>query len=224
MSNITTTLNIKEPFYSVELCSKNTELNNVIANNLRTLDNYNSLIMEFDTYDESRSIFIKSLTYKNNTTYSLGNFFGNSKLNLGCGNDYIFLNCINVDINPASKADTIWDLNKFPWPFHDKDFNYIYCYDIIEHTDNIMQFMEESWRILKENGKIMIRTVNADYLQSFSDPTHKHFFSEGTFDIFDTSTFAGNRYNYYTKKKFKILYKTKVGCILVFLLEKIGEK
>ena len=214
----------KEIFYGVELHSKNMELNETLTKGIKSSNAVDLLIMEFDTYDESCSIFIKSLTYQNATYCNMHNISSNRVLNLGCGYDYISPNCTNVDINISSKADIICDLNIFPWPFPDETFNYIHCYDIIEHIDNVIKFMEESWRILEKNGRMMIRTVNADHPQSFSDPTHKHFFTNGTFDIFDLSTFAGKRYGWYTNRKFKILYKTKVGCILVFLLEKIGEK
>ena len=63
-------------------------------------------------------------------------------LDLGCGRAK-FPGSIGVDSNPESDADIIHDLNKFPYPFHDNEFDVIRCIDILEHLDDVVRVMEE---------------------------------------------------------------------------------
>ncbi len=102
------------------------------------------------------------------------------KLHLGCGLDYRE-GWVNVDSH--AKADVKWDLNKFPYPFKENTFDYIYCSQIIEHLDPLEKVMEELHRILKKGGKVEIKVP---YFRSSSAFIfgHKTFFIWGTFDFF----------------------------------------
>ncbi len=77
---------------------------------------------------------------------------------------------VAADINPnlfrvqgilCEKAD----LN-FPLPFSDRTFDYVLCSNGIEHLENPVQFIKESFRILKERGKLLISTPNILNLKS----------------------------------------------------------
>lgn len=142
------------------------------------------------------------------------------KLILGCG-----LRpepgAVNVDKIPLRGVDVVHDLNIIPWPFKDEEFDFIIAEDVLEHLDDVIKVMEEIWRILKPNGRIWIRTNYVKYIDAFTDPTHKHFFTPESFDYFDSSTFLGQNYGFYTNKKFKILEKKERNKGLEFLLEKI---
>ena len=63
--------------------------------------------------------------------------------------------------------------------------------------------MEEIYRISKNGAKVFITTGHFSGLDSFTDPTHKHFFTSRTFDYFIPGTALYNKYNYSTKAKFK---------------------
>jgi len=130
-------------------------------------------------------------------------------LDLGCGENK-YPGAIGVDINPKSKADIIHDLNKFPYPFGDNQFDLIFAQNIIEHLDDIVKVMEELYRIGKNGAKIYIRTSHFSSVDSFTDPTHKHFFTSCTFDYF----IPGSKYYqfHYSKAKFK-KRKVSVGPI-----------
>jgi len=77
---------------------------------------------------------------------------------------------VAIDINPhlfcvqavpCEKADLNLDL-----PFSDGTFDYILCSNGIEHLENPVLFIRESFRILKERGKFLISTPNILNLKS----------------------------------------------------------
>lgn len=126
-------------------------------------------------------------------------------LHIGCGIDKK-PGTVGVDINPKSQADIIHDLDKFPYPFPKNYFDAIYAYNIIEHLDNIPKVMEELHRISKNESKIYITTGHFSSLDSFTDPTHKHFFTSRTFDYFIPGTVLYKlRYSETKFKKIKVL-------------------
>lgn len=123
-----------------------------------------------------------------------------SILHLGCG----FAKkpgAIGVDINPRSDADVIHNLNKFPYPFKANTFETIIADNILEHLDDIPKVLEEIYRISKNGAHILITTGHFSSIDSFTDPTHKHFFTSRTFDYFVPGT---DLYEYnYSKFSFK---------------------
>lgn len=101
-------------------------------------------------------------------------------LNLGCGNTYI-KGYVNVDYNKKYNPDIVWNLNKYPYPFKDNEFDFIYCSYILEHLDNLFKCLKELRRIIKPNGIIHIRVPYFSYSQSYADITHKRFFGAMSF-------------------------------------------
>ena len=74
------------------------------------------------------------------------------KLNLGCGRD--FRNgYINLDFVKNKGVDIIWDLNKYPYPFKNPEFDEILVYNIMEHLDKPNDFVRELWRIGKRGAR-----------------------------------------------------------------------
>ena len=123
-------------------------------------------------------------------------------LHLGCGPHKI-PGSIGVDINKNIGADIIHDLNKFPYPFKKDQFDEIVAENILEHLENIPRVMEELHRISKNGARLFITTGHFSGIDSFTDPTHKHFFTSRTFDYFIPGT---DLYEYhYSKVKLKKL-------------------
>ena len=108
-------------------------------------------------------------------------------LHIGCGPQKI-PGSIGVDINKNIGADVIHDLNKFPYPFKKKQFDKIIAENIMEHLENIPKVMEELHRICKNGSKLLITTGHFSSVDSFTDPTHIHFFTSRTFDYFIPGT------------------------------------
>jgi len=132
-------------------------------------------------------------------------------LDIGCGNNkYKSLNkgdkVIGLDSIKLQGIDVIHNLEKFPWPFKNEEFDLIICNNILEHLSDLIRTMEELWKILKKGGKIKIDVPYFSYYGAFQDPTHKRFFTYKTFEYF-TEKFA---FGYYSKKKFKIIKRKLV--------------
>ena len=96
-------------------------------------------------------------------------------LHLGCGIKKVE-GAVGVDIHPDTKADIIHDLNKFPYPFNDSEFNMIICDSVLEHLVDIVKVMEEIHRIAKADALVKIVVPHFSSDDSFADLTHKHFF------------------------------------------------
>lgn len=121
-------------------------------------------------------------------------------LHLGCGTQKL-KDAVGVDINRYSKADIIHDLNKIPYPFKANQFDQVIAENILEHLDNIPKVMEEIHRISKNRAKIKISGSHFTSVDSFTDPTHKHFFTSRSFDYFIPGT---DLYRFrYSKARFK---------------------
>jgi SAM-dependent methyltransferase len=108
-------------------------------------------------------------------------------LDIGCGFRKA-KDAVGIDILPQSEADIIWNLNKFPWPVPDNEFDVIIAQDILEHLEDIPRVMEEVHRLAKPGARLIIRVPHFSSFDAFTDPTHKHFFSSCSFDYFIPGT------------------------------------
>jgi ubiquinone/menaquinone biosynthesis C-methylase UbiE len=109
------------------------------------------------------------------------------KLDLACG-----LNkhegFLGVDIVPLPGVDIVWDLENYPWPFDDNSIDEIYCSHYIEHTKDLIKFMDEVWRICKPGAPVTIIAPYYSSIWAWRDPTHVRAISEETF-LYFTKTF-----------------------------------
>ncbi len=121
-------------------------------------------------------------------------------LDIGCGNRKE-KGAIGVDINPDTEADVIHDLNIFPYPFKDNEFDLLICHDILEHLENTIKVMEEIHRIAKPNAIVKIRVPHYACWWGWSDPTHKRLFGPFSFDHF----LEKKPHQHYTKAIFKLI-------------------
>jgi predicted SAM-dependent methyltransferase len=118
---------------------------------------------------------------------------------VGCGNSKT-KGAIGIDISSNTQADIVHDLNKFPWPFNDNEFDEIICNDILEHLDNIITVMEEIHRLGKSNAIVRIRVPHFSSNNAYGDITHKHFFDTQSFNCFIEEN---PLYKHYSKVRFK---------------------
>lgn len=128
---------------------------------------------------------------------------------------------VHLDIRPLDGIDVVHDLEIFPWPFEPLSFEFIVAFDIIEHLADVIKTVNECHRILIPTGRLWIHTCYWNNKQAFTDPTHRHFFTEDSFDFFCPETFFGQTYGFYSPCKFKkIGWKMDVTELIVEL-EKI---
>ena len=111
----------------------------------------------------------------------------NAVLHIGAGKRKI-AGAVTLDINPRVNPDVVWDLNVFPYPFEDSQFDRVVCEHVIEHLAQVISVMEELHRVTKPGGRIHITVPHFSSLNFNTDPTHVHAFSSRSFDYLCVDT------------------------------------
>lgn len=128
------------------------------------------------------------------------------RLDIACGQnktkDYF-----GVDIAKTKDVDLVYDLEKFPWPFADNSVSDAVCNHYIEHTKDLIKFMDEVYRILKPGCKIAISAPYYNSIRAWQDPTHTRVISEATFLYFNKAWRVANKLDHYPiKSNFDFTY------------------
>ncbi len=124
-------------------------------------------------------------------------------LDVGCGTNK-YEGAIGLDQNPRTNADVIHDLGKFPYPFEDNEFDFVYASHVVEHIPDVMRFVEELYRITKHGGKIEILTPHYTNPDWATDPTHRNHLNSYSFDTFDPEK---QLFEFYTDVNLKAVKK-----------------
>jgi ubiquinone/menaquinone biosynthesis C-methylase UbiE len=108
---------------------------------------------------------------------------GRTKLNLGCGTG-IKKDYINLDYEKGNGVDIVHDLNRFPYPFKDNQFEEIYASFVLEHlTADWFKIIRELYRILKLNGKLVVLVPHFSSATAYME-NHVRFFRYRSFENF----------------------------------------
>ncbi|MFH0808029.1 MAG: methyltransferase domain-containing protein [archaeon] len=126
-----------------------------------------------------------------------------NKLNLGCGTD-IRKGFINLDYFDHKGVDVVYDLNQYPYPFEDNQFDEILLLDILEHLDRPAECIRELWRISKPGCKIKITAPHYTSTNAWGDMTHVKPFSQNSMMPFDIKQCKGQSLEYHQKEKFEV--------------------
>ena len=121
------------------------------------------------------------------------------KLNLACGQrrEEGFH---GIDIAPGETVDTVMDLEKFPWKIKSNSAEEIYSSHYIEHTSDLIKFMDECYRILKPGGTMKLIAPYYNSIRAWQDPTHKRAISDATFLYFNKGWRDANKLDHYNIK------------------------
>ncbi|MFB6226478.1 MAG: hypothetical protein ABEJ02_03945 [Candidatus Paceibacteria bacterium] len=111
------------------------------------------------------------------------------KLNIGCGND-IKEEYVNLDYFSGKGIDVVHDLEKFPYPFDNDQFEEILMDNVLEHLFNTEKVMEELVRISQDGATIKIMTPHCKSSVAWGDITHKTAFSADSFKHYEGSAYA----------------------------------
>lgn len=111
-------------------------------------------------------------------------------LDVGCGTVKKDPNAIGIDRSPESAADIVWDLDQFPWPIEESQYDCIYASHVIEHLSDIVRAMTEIHRVAKDGADVFLATPHYSSHNSFTDPTHRHHLAAGSFQYFTGKDFA----------------------------------
>ncbi|HLC45588.1 MAG TPA: class I SAM-dependent methyltransferase, partial [archaeon] len=79
---------------------------------------------------------------------------------------------VNADVSPQLKTDVCWDLDEFPWPFKDGEFDLAYNANVLEHVKEPVKFINECHRVLKKDGYLVTLAPHSSDPQMWSDFTH----------------------------------------------------
>jgi len=135
-------------------------------------------------------------------------------LDLGCGKRKM-PGAIGVDFKEETDADIVHDLNAFPWPFRDDEFDMVIASQVLEHMKDFFRAMEEIHRITKDGGIVKVTTPHYTDSSSFRDPSHYWHLTSQSFALFDPNFST----SYFTTAKFKV---KKVEIITLKLWKYLG--
>jgi len=126
------------------------------------------------------------------------------RLNLGAA-DRRVSGFLSVDCVPP--ADVITDLAQV-WPWPNSSVEEVLAFDIIEHIEDRIHFMNELYRVMRPGARVTIETPNAARGAGFfQDPTHKSPWCLNSFQYFEDGSFAHQRLarSYGITARFRIL-------------------
>lgn len=114
-------------------------------------------------------------------------------------NDTCFGTGIGIKVN---------DLYKEPLPRQIiGTFEEIKAWDVIEHLDDPINFMNNCWYLLKEGGTLHVKACGYQNTSYWIDITHKKGYHIDSFDYFVLGTDLEKEYSFYTSCKWKMLEK-----------------
>ena len=120
-------------------------------------------------------------------------------LDVGCGiNKYPA--SIGIDRNAGTRADVLVELDHFPYPFRDSQFDQVRAIHVIEHVADVIRTMEEFARLARPGGRIVLSTPHYTDFSSFCDPTHRWHLNSFSFRYFGADN-AG--YGYYSRVRLR---------------------
>lgn len=103
------------------------------------------------------------------------------------------------------EIDLVFDLNSFPYPLPNNSMQCIRAFDVLEHLENVIGFMNECHRIIKKGGVLDIRACGRNNPNGWVDITHRRVMEVKSLDYFDPDTDLGTQYSFYTPYKWRIL-------------------
>lgn len=132
-------------------------------------------------------------------------------LELGCGNLPRRAKAgqvvVNHDISRhRPEVDVVHDLNVFPWPWADGEFDVIRAWAVLEHLHcERLRILNECWRILNPGGLLVVKLPYWRSEAAHDDITHYWYTTLHQFDQFDPDTERGKLYGFYSPFKWKIV-------------------
>jgi len=103
-----------------------------------------------------------------------------SILDLGSGN--VDLADTTVDIDEDAEPDVVHDLDEFPYPFEENEYETCWLIHILEHLENPDEALEEAKRIASDRVIAIIPIGERD------DPDHERVYMPEDLDRFDADT------------------------------------
>ena len=132
-------------------------------------------------------------------------------LDVGCGINKK-AGSIGLDRNPASRADVLADLDRFPYPFRDSSFDALQAVHVIEHVSDVIRSMEEFHRLVRPGGEVLIVTPHYTDFSSFCDPTHRWHLNSFSLRYFGEDH---GGYGYYSTREIRREFRAREATSIV---------
>jgi len=116
-------------------------------------------------------------------------------LDIGCGKKKI-LGAVGIDFSDNENVDVVHDLNVFPYPFEDSEFDEVHIIDTLFLLSDPVRVMEEIWRVSKPAGKVVVVQPYFRSVWNFVDPWVKNFGTVHSFAFYDPDDPICQRYEY----------------------------
>jgi SAM-dependent methyltransferase len=123
-------------------------------------------------------------------------------LDLGCGSAK-YAGAFGVDRSADTDADLVHDLDRFPYPIDDQEFDQVLMQDVLEHVEDPYRLFAELHRICRPGARVHLRTPHFSSVLAYSDPTHRHYFS-----ALGIRSLAEPRFAHYTAARFRVVHVT----------------
>lgn len=121
------------------------------------------------------------------------------KLDLACGQNrregFTGVDCVD-----GENVDLVVDLERYPWPFEDDSVDELHCSHFIEHVPDLCGFIDEAWRVAKDDATFTIVCPYYTSIRAWQDPTHVRGITEVTFYYFQRSWRELQRLDHYPVK------------------------
>jgi SAM-dependent methyltransferase len=114
---------------------------------------------------------------------------------------------LNHELAPLPGVDVAFDLETIPWPFPDGAFEQVRMINVLEHLTNTVASIEELHRVCDDGALVTVRVPYWNSPDMITDPTHKSFFNENSFDFFDPGKRHCQERPYYSKARFRVQRK-----------------
>ncbi len=133
----------------------------------------------------------------------------NLRINLGAGNIIMPLYTNHDRRKYREEIKLIFDLSEKDWSKHivKDSCEEIRAWDVIEHLDDPINFINNCWISLKKGGVLNLKACGWQNPNFWVDITHKKAYDIRTFDYFDPSTELGKEYGFYSNKRWTIIKK-----------------
>lgn len=132
------------------------------------------------------------------------------KVNLACGQIKID-GFIGIDKIKTDATDIVQDLETYPWPFDDNSVDEIMCSHYIEHVHNLIFFIDEMHRIMKQGAKATIIAPYYASMRAIQDPTHVRSICEASFLYYNKGWRDSQKLDHYgIKSDFDFTYGYQV--------------
>lgn len=121
------------------------------------------------------------------------------KINIACGQNKEE-GFIGIDKVKTKVTDIVHNLETFPWPLEDNYADEVVCSHYVEHTKDLIKFMDEIYRITKVGAKVTIIAPYYSSIRAWQDPTHLRAISEWSFAYFNKNWRVLNNLDHYDIK------------------------